>query len=119
MGVEGVVGEGMVVEGGGGGGDGGGGRGGVQSTGKRGGLADIPHRQTGKFILTNWAIADLRRLLNEHAALGLEQARDHWGFSVADTAVKYRSMPCLYERDVVPVVKKERHARCTSSMRTL
>ena len=53
----GVVGEEM----GGGCGRGGEGAGGVgvQSTGKRGGrLADIPHRRTGKFILTNWTIEE-------------------------------------------------------------
>ena len=74
---------------GGGGGDGGGGRGGVQSTGKRGGLADIPHRQTGKFILTNWAIKEQNpgfegnssdpavlarpRLVVDHVALSQEE----------------------------------------------
>ena len=40
-----VVGEGMVVGGG------------VESKApEKGGVADIPHRQTGKFILTNWAM---------------------------------------------------------------
>ena len=64
----------VLVEGGGGGGDGsGGGGGGEDGGGGRwwgggwwwGGLADIPHRQTGKFILTNWAILTSQCTLRE------------------------------------------------------